>query len=109
VIHVDGVNDAVRFRVLDTGPGMPPERVEKLFDWQGRGSSGRPSDRVTALSLRLCRELVLLQGGRMWVDSEPGRGTTFAFTVPAAILRDEVTHHGRTAAASLTRVWRQQP
>jgi PAS domain S-box-containing protein len=74
---VDGV---VRFAVSDTGPGSPPEQLAHFFDpfWQERTTARDGA----GLGLTICRGLVEAHGGRIDVESEEGRGTTFRFTVP---------------------------
>jgi signal transduction histidine kinase len=75
---------AVRVAVTDTGPGIPSADQERIFEefQQARAADGeRPEG--TGLGLALTRSLVELHGGRIWVESEPGRGSTFAFTLPA--------------------------
>jgi signal transduction histidine kinase len=71
--------------VSDTGPGIAPEEKEKIFekfyqiaDLEGAKPKG------TGLGLAICKALVELHGGRIWVESEPGRGSTFSFTLPAS-------------------------
>ncbi|HEX8824696.1 MAG TPA: PAS domain-containing sensor histidine kinase [Archangium sp.] len=78
--RVDG--DTVRFWVRDTGPGIPPEALEHLFDrfWQVR----RGDRRGAGLGLSIAKGLVEAHAGHIWVESEPGRGSTFFFTVPVA-------------------------
>ncbi|WP_395850629.1 ATP-binding protein [Cystobacter fuscus] len=72
----------VRFWVSDTGPGIPPEAREHLFDrfWQMRHGDRRGA----GLGLSIAKGLVEAHGGRIWVESEPGRGSTFSFVVPVA-------------------------
>jgi two-component system phosphate regulon sensor histidine kinase PhoR len=76
--------DRLRFTVQDQGLGIPVGEQERIFDKfyrldpdQRRGIGG------TGLGLYICRELVQSMHGRIWVESEPGRGTTFAFELPA--------------------------
>jgi signal transduction histidine kinase len=73
--------DAV-FSVTDTGPGIPPEHQRRLFDnfWQANSHDRRG----LGLGLAITREIVNAHGGRLWVDSAVGVGSTFSFTVPIA-------------------------
>ncbi|MCM3001502.1 ATP-binding protein [Paenibacillus cellulositrophicus] len=77
--------DAVHISVADTGIGIAAERLEAIFTPfdqldmpEGHESSG------TGLGLSITKRLVELSGGRIWVESQLGRGSTFHFTVPAA-------------------------
>lgn len=74
--------DVVRFWVRDTGPGIAPEALEHLFDrfWQAR----RGDRRGAGLGLSIAKGLVEAHAGHLWVESEPGRGSTFSFTIPVA-------------------------
>jgi two-component system, NtrC family, sensor kinase len=77
-------NGEVLVAVADTGPGIAAEDQERIFEefQQAQAGNGeRPEG--TGLGLALSRRLVELQGGRIWVESEPGKGSTFTFTVPA--------------------------
>jgi len=69
----------VHFSVTDTGPGIPKEELPKIFQkyWQGRG--GRTG---AGLGLFIAKALVDAHGGRIWVESAPGNGATFSFTLP---------------------------
>jgi len=76
----DGV---VEVAVADTGPGITPGDVERIFEEFDQGS-GTPEHHVggTGLGLPLSRKFVELHGGRLWVDSAVGAGSTFRFTLP---------------------------
>jgi signal transduction histidine kinase len=69
--------------VHDWGPGISPEEQAKLFQPFQR-VRGADTDRIKGIGLGLlvCRSLVEAHGGRIWLDSEPGKGTTFFFTLP---------------------------
>ncbi len=75
----------VRCSVSDTGIGMTPEEQARLFTKYFR--SQNPAVRSipgTGLGLVITKSLVELQGGEIWVESEPGKGSTFTFTMPVA-------------------------
>jgi signal transduction histidine kinase len=76
------VNGQVEVRVTDTGPGIPSEHQERIFDRFARvpGSEGRHEG--LGLGLAFCRSVIEAHGGRIWVESEAGQGSTFAFTIP---------------------------
>jgi len=72
----------VHLSVRDDGPGIPQEYQTRIFQKfvqvKGQGSGG------TGLGLAICKEIVRAHGGTIWVESVPGRGSTFTFTVPVA-------------------------
>jgi signal transduction histidine kinase len=74
----------VEVAVSDTGPGISPEDQELIFEEfrQATAPSGRPAE-GTGLGLPLARRLIELHGGRLWVESVLGEGSTFRFTLPA--------------------------
>ena len=75
----------LQVNVTDSGPGIPTEEVENIFDEFYRISqSEREKAEGVGLGLAICKRLVELHGGTIWVDSVPGRGSSFHFTVPAA-------------------------
>ena len=67
--------------VRDTGPGIPEERQGRLFEPYWRGQS---TYKGAGLGLAITRGIVEAHGGRIWLESKPGDGTTFFFTVPKA-------------------------
>ncbi|WP_295391776.1 ABC transporter substrate binding protein [uncultured Thiodictyon sp.] len=73
--------ERVRFCVADTGPGIAPDELERLFEPFTQTASGRALQEGTGLGLTLCRQLVRLLGGELSVESTPGRGSAFSFTL----------------------------
>jgi len=73
--------------VRDTGKGIPPEQLEHIFDKLYQGETGEfgPISGL-GLGLNICRGLVQLHGGNIWVESEVGKGSAFSFTLPKAKL-----------------------
>ena len=71
----------VEIAVADKGPGIPAGDLEKIFDEFEQSADGKKVE-GTGLGLPLSRKLVELHGGRLWVESEVGCGSTFRFTLP---------------------------
>lgn len=77
------VDEMVQITVQDTGIGIAKEHYEKVFDeFQQIDSSYSKQYQGTGLGLPLTRKLVELHGGKIWLESEPGKGSTFTFTIP---------------------------
>jgi signal transduction histidine kinase len=69
--------------ISDTGPGIAPEDQERIFEEFQQTEAGIEHGEGTGLGLALSKRLVELHGGRIWVESELGKGSTFVFTLPA--------------------------
>ena len=76
------VNGEVRVAVMDTGPGVAAEDRDRIFEEFQQTEAGELQREGTGLGLALSKRLVELHGGRIWVDSEVGVGSTFTFTLP---------------------------
>jgi CheY-like chemotaxis protein len=74
--------------VTDTGVGVPPEDQERIFESFQQGRRGAPKEEGTGLGLTLSRRIVWLWGGRMWLNSTPGKGSTFGFSMPRVLRGD---------------------
>jgi signal transduction histidine kinase len=74
----------VVFSVADDGPGIPPDEQKRIFLKYYREPGVRESVDGAGLGLAISRRIVLAHGGRIWVESEPGRGSVFHFTLPAS-------------------------
>nr|WP_230208056.1 ATP-binding protein [Microlunatus sp. Gsoil 973] len=74
--------DELVISVTDTGPGVPEEDRERIFDSFQQGGRGLAREEGTGLGLTLSRRIVELFGGRLWLDSDVGQGSRFAFTIP---------------------------
>lgn len=74
----------VKVSVTDTGPGIPPEEATRIFDkFYQVTQAERRKTKGTGLGLPIAKALVEMHGGKIWVESVTGKGSTFAFTLPA--------------------------
>src|SRR5437763_1104995 len=81
----------LKVSVRDTGIGVPLEDQERIFESFQQGRSGISGKyQGTGLGLAICRQLVEMHGGRIWVESVPGQGSTFSFTIPQRALPDAI-------------------
>ncbi len=81
-----------RFTVSDTGIGIEPEKIKTIFDGfrQADGSATRKHEGA-GLGLAIARKTIQSMGGEIWVESSPGKGSTFYFTLPVKGRRDNET------------------
>ena len=104
VVDDDNVTQQLEFSVADTGIGVAPERQRELFqEFVQADASTAARSGGTGLGLVICRRLADLMGGRVTMDSEPGRGTTLHLTVPLAIADPARVEGYGAAPALLTR------
>ncbi|MGD1007075.1 MAG: ATP-binding protein [Ignavibacteriaceae bacterium] len=75
-------NRFIKFIVKDQGPGISEEDCEKIFEKFVQ--VGKRTSKGSGLGLAIAKEFVLAQGGKIWVESKPGEGSTFLFTIPVA-------------------------
>lgn len=98
-LGVDTSDEWVRFAIRDDGPGVAREEQLRIFDkfYRGAAGSGRSG---TGLGLYISRELVTRLGGRIWVESAGGRGSTFVVELPARAAASHDTLARDTAATT---------
>jgi signal transduction histidine kinase len=85
-VCAERIADEIRISVADTGSGMEPARLEKLFErFSHQGGADRKG---LGLGLYIARRIVEAHGGKIWAESALGRGTTFYFTLPASEARE---------------------
>lgn len=100
-IGLTGNNEVVQCYVRDTGPGIPTDDVPHLFQKFYRvDNSATRTIGGTGLGLFICRKIVELYNGRIWVESELGKGSTFYINLPR--LTDQKAHELQAAAAATT-------
>lgn len=82
-IKVDVASDRIVFGVSDQGEGIPVDKQAKLFSlFERLGRERIEGDRGTGVGLAVCKLLVQASGGKIWLDSEAGKGSTFYFSLP---------------------------
>jgi len=82
-VEVEVENSQVIISVSDTGIGMKPETIEKLFKIETSFTTrGTENEKGTGLGLLLCKEFIEKHEGKIWVESEEGKGSTFSFSLP---------------------------
>ena len=92
---------SLEISINDTGIGIPKDKREKIFEAFEQASR---RDGGTGLGLSICSQLVRMMGGRIWVQSEEGKGSTFGFTAEFGQSEATVGTHGLTKGAALQKV-----
>jgi GAF domain-containing protein len=93
VINASASNGAFNVSVRDTGPGISVADQAKLFqEFQQADNSITKKKGGTGLGLAISKRIIEMHGGRIWVESQPGKGSTFAFTIPV-VAEKQVTSH----------------
>jgi signal transduction histidine kinase len=83
IIDAKEISGHVIISVSDNGIGIKPEKISNLFDISQRQTTkGTEEETGTGLGLILCKEFIEINGGKIWVESEYGKGSDFKFTLP---------------------------
>jgi signal transduction histidine kinase len=100
-ITAEEATDQVTITVADDGIGIDPSNISKLFDIsQPITTRGTANEAGSGLGLTLCKEFIDIHGGKIWVESEAGKGSRFRFSLPFK----ELMESGRNNSAGTTRV-----
>ncbi|MBZ0198458.1 MAG: hypothetical protein K8H86_01225, partial [Ignavibacteriaceae bacterium] len=83
VINAGANNTFINVSITDNGVGINPDKIDSIFDIDKTNTTmGTNNEKGSGLGLHICREFVEKQGGKIWVESEIGKGSTFYFTLP---------------------------
>ena len=82
VVHLSRVSNFIKFSVTDQGLGIKPEDQKKIFDRFYRVGEIQQRFPGMGIGLYICEQIIKNHGGTLWVESEPGKGSTFSFTLP---------------------------
>ncbi len=95
LVHIglfENDSDFLRVSIQDTGPGVPQDEKEKIFEYLYQSDRTIDDSRKgLGIGLYICQEIIERHGGMIWVDSHPGHGSTFSFTLPVFSLEALVT------------------
>jgi len=90
VISQNSSNCTLKFDIIDRGFGISPEQHSMIFEPYFQVENAASHEYAgTGLGLNICKHIVELMGGQIWVESTPGEGATFSFTVNAQLFREE--------------------
>ena len=82
-LNASSQDEVITLSVKDNGKGISIEKLKTLFkNLPNKSTEGTSNELGTGLGLTICKKLVEKQGGTIWVESEPGKGSTFYFTIP---------------------------
>jgi two-component system aerobic respiration control sensor histidine kinase ArcB len=84
-IRAKMIDDSLLVEVKDNGPGIAEENISKIFNSYYRVENGNHQPAGLGLGLSLCKTIIEAHGGKIWVESEIGKGSTFCFTVPLQV------------------------
>jgi signal transduction histidine kinase len=86
LIKAAAADDTFSVAVRDTGPGISPDDQAKLFqEFQQADNSVTRKKGGTGLGLAISKRIIEMHGGKIWVESAPGQGSTFRFTLPVTV------------------------
>lgn len=90
-IILNAQGDKAHIQVKDTGPGIPPDHLRNVFNRFYRVPNQQSSVRGTGLGLFICRRIIDSHEGKLWAESEVGKGTTFHITLPCERVDSKLT------------------
>ena len=103
-MHVDPNTVLLHFSVIDSGVGIPHDKQELIFaSFHQADSSTARKYGGTGLGLAICKQLVELMGGRLWLESEPGKGSNFQFTVALGLSEQVAPEENEQQVAPIVR------
>lgn len=88
-VRFENKHQKVAISITDNGIGIPDDIKENLFKINGKVTQrGTENERGSGLGLLLCSEFIKMHQGEIWIESEPGKGSTFKFTLPLVIVKE---------------------
>jgi two-component system sensor histidine kinase/response regulator len=113
-VRLDHKSKAFVVSVQDTGEGVPSDFKERIFEKFSQAEAKRRNTRVgSGLGLTFCKLAVEAHGGKIWVDSEPGMGSEFFFTLPLPVssqkFNDRTESKGNRRSRCVTEQWSGRP
>jgi len=87
IVRAWALHNRILIRIVDRGPGIPPAQRERVFEPFYRSGTDRTGHRGSGLGLAIARGFVEANGGKVWVESLPGQGTSFVLEFPLEHVR----------------------